>query len=188
MKNNIFILFFLISHIILAQDSYKAKKISDYNQVLNEKTNDIYELDIEQLKNLIESSPKKYHLIYTFGYWCKPCIETLPEVLKLTNENKNIQLYLLNIEKKDKAMMITRNFLRKKFNYLPNSFTVSSKYGNTRWGKYKDFVEELVPGHDEYGMSLFILLDKDYSVLYASNYNQEKEFRLNRIRGIITKN
>lgn len=185
MKLFCFAIVFIVSNIVSSQELYEVKNITDFEEVLRKfNGQNIYDLDINELKNLIKVSSKEFHLIYTYGYWCKPCIETLPSVLKFES-NAKLELYLINIENKDKDFLRTKNFLKEKFDYLDNTFTITDDYGKSSWKKYKNFVEELVPGHNEYGMSLFILLNKNAEVLFASSYKQEKDLKIEKIKKII---
>jgi len=82
---------------IYSQDTYKAKKITDYNTVLtNKNENAIYSLNANELDSLITLSPKKYHLIYSYATWCKSCNILFPKILDIIKNNENIQLYIIN--------------------------------------------------------------------------------------------
>jgi len=118
----------------------------------------------------------QFHLIYSFGTWCKPCVAFLPKLLDWIESNPSVKLYILNIEKdgNDKLLNV-KNFLSEKHNFNANTFMVSDEYGKRRWKKYDAFVQEMALGHDEYGMSLLLLYDENVKLLYASTYNETED-------------
>ncbi len=94
--------FFLIycSLNLVAQENYTAKTITDYNEVLNSNKNEIYSLNKAEFDSLVKTDKDhQFHLVYSFATWCKPCLEYLPKLLKWTNSNPSVKLYILNIEK-----------------------------------------------------------------------------------------
>lgn len=165
---------------LCAQDHYFAKTISNYNEVLNSNKNEIYSLNKTEFDSLIKvDKSHEFHLVYSFGTWCKPCIAFLPQLLDWTEKNPPVKLYILNIEKDgDDRLLRVKDYLRQKHNFNENTFRVSDEYGKRRWKKYDAFVQEMAPSHDEYGMSLLLLYDKTGKLLYASTYNETDEEEL----------
>ena len=180
MKTLILLAISLCTGTTFAQDGYFAKTITDYNEVLNSNKNEIYSLNKAEFDSLIKiDNNHKFPLVYSFATWCKPCVAFLPDLLDWTENNPLVRLYILNIEKDgDKKLLRVKDFLREKHNFNANTFMVSDEYGKRRWKKYDAFVQEMVPGHDEYGMSLLLLYDKTGKLLYASTYNETDEEEL----------
>ena len=101
-----------------------------------------------------------------------------PKLLEWIESNPSVKLYILNIEKDGDRLLRVKDFLREKHNFNANTFMVSYEYGKRRWKRYDAFVQEMVPGHDGYGMSLLLLYDKTGKLLYASTYNETDEEKL----------
>ena len=162
---------------LLAQDDYFSKDIIDYNEVLNSNQNEIYSLNKSEFDSLIKANKnQKFHLVYSFGTWCKPCVAFLPELLDWVKNNPSVKLYILNIEKDgNKKLQRVKDFLSEAHDFNANTFMVSEEYGKGRWKKYDAFVAEMAPGHKEYGMSLLLLYDKTEKLIYASTYNETNE-------------
>lgn len=163
-----------------AQEKYFTKVISDFDEALNSNKNEIYSLNKTEFDSLIKMDKNhEFHLVYSFGTWCKPCVAFLPKLLEWSESNPSVKLYILNIEKDgDDKLLRVKNFLREKHNFNANTFMVSDEYGKRRWKKYDAFVQEMAPGHDEYGMSLLLFYDKTGKLLYASTYNETDEEEL----------
>lgn len=175
------------THTLSGQNKQGVQKINDYNRVFqNDAT--IFSLNKEAFDSLIDTSPKEYHLISTFTIDCKPCNRNIPKVLALLEQELNIQLYVLNIEDPDAIRQeTTADVLRKEHRYIANSFTVSPEYGDDKWRRYNNFVDALAPRHTRYGISLFLLFNKEGSLLYASHYDETPKERLNHIKKSVKK-
>lgn len=53
--------------------------------------------------------------------------------------------------------------------------------------RYDNFIQKVVPKHKYYGYSLFIVLDAENRVVYASTYKEEKQDVLAKMQQIISK-
>jgi len=184
-----FLFFFLFINCIYSQDDYTAKKITDYYSVLTNKSeNAIYSLNANELDSLITTSPKKYHLIYSYATWCKSCNILFPKILDIVKNSKNIQLYVIDIERNNsRYLKWTKEAFKNKFNYLNNTFMISDSYGKRRYKKYENFIQKIAPGHKDYGLSLIVLFDKNKNLLYASTYFEEDDAEIKKIN-TLTKN
>ena len=61
--------------------------------------NNVYLINNEDFDELLNLGSSEYKLVYTYAAWCKPCVETLPEVLDLVARNKNnIDFYLITAQ------------------------------------------------------------------------------------------
>lgn len=142
-------------------------------QSTSEKSLDIYLLNRTDFKKLIAQSDKKYHLIYSFGYWCKPCLESMPKVMDIVNERDDLAFYPLIVEKLD-SDEVTKNvaFLKQKYGYIGNVYSADPALGKNPRYAYHAFVEILAPEHKEYGMSLILLFHQNGNLLLATTYNQ----------------
>jgi len=184
-----FLFFLLFVNCIYSQDTYKAKIITNYTFVLtNKNENAIYSLNANELDSLITLSPKKYHLIYSYATWCKSCNIFFPKILNLVKNSKNIQLYVINIERNNsRYLKWTKEAFKNKFNYLNNTFMVSDTYGKRRYKKYERFIQNIAPDHKNYGLSLIVLFDNNKNLLYASTYFEEDDAEIKKIN-MLTKN
>lgn len=168
---------------LIAQEKHFTDQINDYNEVLNSNKNKIYSLNKNEFDALVKANNNHdFHLVYSFATWCKPCVEFLPKLLGWVESNTSVKLYILNIEKDgNKRLLDVKNFLFQNHKFTSNTYMVSEEYGKGRWRKYDAFVSEMAPGHEEYGMSLLLLYDKNGKSLYASTYNETSEEQLLKI-------
>lgn len=143
---------------------------------------DIYLLNAEDFKNLITKSSKEYHLIYSFGYWCKPCRETMPKLMEVIRNRENLALYPLMVEKlTSEAVPKNVKYLKDEFDYNGSVFSADPALDKKPWKAYEALIEGLAPGHDEYGMSLILLFDKQGKLLMTTNYNMTSEEKIERL-------
>ncbi|MEM7374515.1 MAG: hypothetical protein AAF587_38340 [Bacteroidota bacterium] len=142
----------------------------------------IYEISHQELHRLFQQSDKQYKLIYTFGVWCKPCIELLPTVLNLSDEHADkLDLYTVITENRTNILQLSRNYFARYKDFDRPVFNVSNVY-HKRWRKkYNIFIDKLVPGHENFGMSLLILFDENNQVVFVSNYYLSKEDKINKV-------
>lgn len=183
MKYFIYFLLTLSSFSIYSQEKLSALKIDNYEGVFTDTlSSNIYEINKNDFHGLIKNSKKKYHLIYVFAWWCKPCIETFPAVLDHFYKNKNIELYILNIERNNsKDLKHLQDILKKQYHIKKATFMISEVYGKRPKKKYTNFIYDLVPEHEKYGLGLFLLFDKKLNNLYASTYLESKDEKINKI-------
>src|SRR5690606_18705301 len=142
MKN--VVLFFLLLFCftkLFAQENYFAKTITDYDAVLNSNKNEIYSLNKEEFDSLVKADKNhQFHLVYSFGTWCKRCVAFLPKLLDWPENNALVRLYILSRGKDgEKELLRLKDFLPEKHNFNANAFMVSEEYGKRRWKKYDAF-------------------------------------------------
>lgn len=189
MKNLLFTILFIFPFFGFSQELYQVKTITNYQKLLEDLEKDsanvIYSLNKSELDNIVKQSTKKYTLIHNFAVWCAPCVEGLPEFLKLRGElSHNIQFLLLTTDK-DKSIYLTnaQNDFVEKYHVNYPTFNISDKYAKGKKKKYHNFVQLLIPNHKDYGMGISILIrNEDNKVVYASTYNETKDEILEKIK------
>jgi thiol-disulfide isomerase/thioredoxin len=170
----------------------KSKKI-DFDTVStfsDLKDSTTYEIDKNTLLNLISKNKKKYTLVVSYGFWCKPCNEYLPKLLNFINENKEqVELVLINVEPDDsKRLYLNYYYLLKRFNYTKPIFMISETYSKKKWKKYDSFLIDLI-SKDVFnktmgGMSQHILYESN-KIVYLSNYNLTDDIILSDLSNIM---
>lgn len=181
MKTILLFVFLLFNiGVINAQKTLKSKEILNIKNVTSELNNNsnstIYSINSENIFELIKSSNKEYHLIYSFATWCAPCREYLPMLLDFIEKNKNVEIYILLIEKDgSKGLLNSKIFFDKIKTFNKPLFCITSDEYKKAKKIYYKFVKEIVPNHTEFGLSLNLLLNNKGEVLYASTYNENKE-------------
>lgn len=113
----------------------QSSNLINCNFKLNESTNIIFVIEENNLNCLIEQKDK--FIIYSYAYWCSPCVEKLPEVIQFCNEN-NIELFILLIHNQISKEIEKENidFQNKNLNVL----VLSDSYGKRPRKKYKQFL------------------------------------------------
>lgn|SRR5690606_5422146 len=180
--NYVIFIFITIPIFCSGQNKLKSSSIDDFDLLIqkmeNPTENEIFSLSNNELNHLITTLKKEKTLIYTFGWWCEPCIEKLPEILNLKNKYKDkIDLILLTAEKEDsKYLYLTNWYFENKFDVHFPTFNLSIDLKGSRLKRYETFINRIVPGHTNYGYSLIIVIDNlSGSVLYASTYKETTE-------------
>lgn len=135
---------------------------------------------------LIEKSNKEFHLVYSFGYWCKPCRELMPDLMKTIESRTDIAFYPLIVENlESREVQKNADYLKQHFDYDGRIYSADLALGKKPYKRYQALVETLVPGHQEYGMSLMLVFDKSGKCLFASTYHMDKEEKLSEIQRIL---
>ena len=150
---------------------------------------EMYLLTPADFKNQIAKSSREFHLVYSFGYWCKPCRETMPQLMEVIAERTDIAFYPLMVEKLDsEAVPQNVDYLKAEFDYTGPVFSSDPALNKKPWKAYNALVEGLVTGHDQYGMSLILLFNKNGEVLLATNYNMSSEEKVEKLNIALIKN
>lgn len=189
MKSTFLLLILLLSciRIAIGQDFYTVLDSNHQESYQNLEMGHIYEVDHEETHRLFQQSDKQYKLIYTFGVWCKPCIELLPTVLELSNEHANkLELYTFITENRPNMLQLSKDYFDKYPDFERPVFNISNDY-HKRWRKkYDIFIDKLVPGHEDFGMSVLILFDEKNEVIFVSNYHMSKEEKINSVLELLS--
>lgn len=142
-----------------------------------------YDINYDTFNFLKDNNNKKMSLIYTYALWCKPCRETLPEILKIANNNKkNIDFYLILTESKSKEIQKAKKHLNSIENFDYPIFNISNEYSKKVVKKYDHFIQNIIPGHKDYGLSLIILFNENGKPIYLSTYNETKVEKLETLK------
>lgn len=186
------ILWILLINTLCYGQTLKSEKlnfeiINNLHDLKNEIT---YSLNKEELHKLIKLNNKKFTLVLSYGFWCKPCNEYFPKILNFVKENeKKIELIVVNVEPDNsKRLYANYYYLKKRFNFKKSYFMISEEYGNRKWKKYDGFLIDLI-GKDKFkkefsGMSQNILFENN-QIVYLSNYNLSDEQILKDLKNII---
>lgn len=174
----------------------------DYSS-LNSKV--FYEVDdADKLKFYINTSEKKYKMVYTFTDWCKPCREKFPTILNFQKDFKeSLDVFYVTDIYKNSGYTSTENYLRSINNTSP-VFAITNRDKNKnnkgkyvyliydveknkekKSDRYDFFIQQLVPKHWFYGYSLIIIYDQNDQVIYASTYNETNGQVFDKIQSIL---
>ena len=171
----------------LKSEKINFNKISSYSDLKDSTT---YSLNKKELDKLISLNNKKFTLVLSFGFWCKPCNEYLPKILKLLeNYNESVELYLINVEPENSRRLFLNNYyLQTRFNFSKPNFMISEEYSKKKWKKYDAFLMDII-GVDKFdksmtGMSQNILYKGD-KIIYLSNYNLNDDDVIKEIEKLI---
>ena len=127
----------------------------------------IFTIDKEDIVCMEKNTNKNTTVLYTFAIWCKPCIASLPDAIKLADEY-NIDLYVLLIEKEsDKRVKQSIDFLKNIKKDIQILVLKDAKYGLKSRAKYQQFLNEITPKEFENSdcLSKYILIDKAGKVI-----------------------
>lgn len=146
--------------------------------------NETHLADAEDMVCLAKNSEQKHTLVYTFGIWCKPCIEDFPDVLKFIAKRK-LSFYVIIKDKEkssytEKAIKYLKQTEEKWREVYGNDFKIKILVLKDSDGrpnkKYKKFISELASNKfntiDD--MSKLILLNKNAEVLMITSYKDKK--------------
>ena len=89
-------------------------------------------LRFDQLEQLIEKPTDSLLIFNFFATWCKPCMQEIPDFLKLQKEvsNKPIQFYFISLDMEKDSNKIFANFIEK---YQTRDFTYLLKVPKGDW-------------------------------------------------------
>ncbi len=72
-----------------------------------QKNTGIYAVNSSDIECLAKTNKKEFLIIYTFGIWCAPCIQHLPNALSL-QDNYNVKVYVLLIDEESDENLISK--------------------------------------------------------------------------------
>lgn len=146
-------------------------------------------LNKDSLFSIMDKSPNDYHLLYSYGNWCKECKETFPQLMDIISNYTNIDFYLLIVDKPNKDYFAQNiEVLREKFHYRGQLYAADFSYGKRYYHQYKNFITEIAPMHSEYGMSLIMLFTKTGEILYATTYHQSIDEKFDGLKKALENN
>lgn len=102
-------------------------------------------LRFDQLEQLIEKQSDSLLIFNFFATWCKPCMQEIPDFLKLQKEvsDKPIQFYLISLDMEKDSNKIFANFIEK---YQTWDFTYLLKVPKGDWiSKIDKIGKEIFP-------------------------------------------
>ncbi|MCZ6703895.1 MAG: hypothetical protein O6940_12765 [Ignavibacteria bacterium] len=172
----------LVSILIVFTLSIKAKAQTD---TINSSIKFIIVDKNELMDEMGKNNSVRFHLIYTYAKWCKPCIEHLPKIINESKKIESLKLYLLDYE--DEASILgPSGHLLKKLNYSGVVFKISPKYDRKERRRYNNFLKSLnenlkedvfskylAKGH--LGLSKYLLFDEKLKLIYVSSWETENK-------------
>lgn len=179
MKKNIFIvvcIFCFNVHLLYGQ----SDNLINCNFKLNESTNNIFVLDESNLNCLVEQKQK--FIIYSYAFWCSPCVEKLPEVIQFCQENK-IELFILLIHNQESDYIEKENIFFQDKNL--NVLVLSDSYGKRPRMKYKQFLTKYYPNEKIIDDLSKIILYSDGQLKYVSTWMDGKDVLETKIKPIL---
>ena len=141
------------------------------------KNNDIYAVDVTEMKCIAQNSDKKNTLFFTFGIWCEPCRLHLPNAIKFAAEN-NVDFYVVLVEAETDGLAKQAIDYLKKIKSDINILILKDEiYGLKRSKKNKKFVTEITPKELENiaDYSKYILINNTGKVLMVTNWKDNQE-------------
>lgn len=154
--------------------------LRDCSFELNENSNNIYVVNENNLRCLIEQKGK--FMLYSYAFWCAPCVKKLPDVVKFCQEN-NIELFVLLIHnQKSKEIKIeNKDFQDKNLNVL----VLSDSYGKKARKKYKEFLKKYYLDNKIIDDMSKIILYSEGQLKYVSNWMDGDDVLDNKIKPLL---
>ena len=152
-----------------------------FSQELETLEKNVIQITAEEIRDLFTAHNGKYSLLYSYASWCKPCEESIDTVLNLSKK-ESIELYIVIVDKIGSFYFEkTIESLYLDHNYTSKVYKPSPEYGRGYHKSYNRFIQELIPGAEDYGMSFFALFDKQGNNLYQSTYEIPKSESIKKI-------
>lgn len=166
---------------IILNSTFLCSGILLFSQDLEALEKNVIEVSAKEIKELMNKSDKEYQLLYSYASWCKPCMEIIDQVLKLSKKDK-IAFYPVVLDKLgSRYLEQTLKSLYIERGYTGKTYKPSAEYSKRYYKSYEKFVEDLIPSATKYGISFFVLFDKQGSVLYKSTYEIPKSESIKKI-------
>ena len=159
--------------------------------------------DAKDLTFYIKNTDKKYKLVYTFTYWCKPCRENHPKILTFKKNYNNVEIFYLTDLYDGREFLASEKYLKEIGNNSPIFSLTENEKMKTEKGKYKYtvfdskkkkdvkvnrylyYIQKLIPGHQDYGYSLIILYNENNKPVYASTYHETHKEIFDQIENVL---
>lgn len=207
MKKMLTLFILLIANLYYNQENFltvDTLSLKNNKDLLNSK---IYKANDREIKFLVKNSIKKFKMIYTYTYWCKPCREKFPKIQKIEKEyDEKLEVFYLNDIAKPSDIDGTFNYLKsiqldKPIFTLWNDPKLKDENGKIKYkiynpekgkitntNRYMYYTQKLLPNHQFYGYSLVLLYNEMNEIIYASTYKETDEEIINKIIEILNKN
>lgn len=158
----------------------QSQNLDNCNFSLNENTNNIFVLNEGNLNCLI--GQENIFMLYSYAFWCSPCVKKLPEIIKFCEEN-NIELYVLLIHNQNSKEMDRENidFQNKNLNVL----VLSDSYGKKPRKKYKQFLSKYYSNDDLIDDMSKIILYSEGQLKYVSTWMDGEDVLEAKIKPLI---
>ncbi|KFF26256.1 hypothetical protein [Chryseobacterium vrystaatense] len=137
---------------------------------------DVRAVDKNDILCIAKNSGKPNTVFYTLASWCKPCIEHLPDALKLENDF-NTQVYIVLVESEDNMKVKLAMSIVKKRSELANMLVLKNTvYGDAVKKRNKIFAKQITPPNFETipDFSKFIVVNNQGEVKMVTNW---KDYR-----------
>jgi len=169
----LFVLLFVLFGTIHSQNLNNCK--------IDQQIDTVPVVDFEQIKCLAINSKAKNTIIYTFGIWCKPCINHLPNALGLElNYDVDVFVLLIDPEKSQHVVRAKDFFRRYDEKYQLNTSILllkDAERSSSRNRKYKRFLSQITPKNFENinDMSKYIVLNSNGETIMVTNWKDSKD-------------
>jgi len=170
----------LLLFIVLANSVFSQNNIEKCGLEKNINTEKIFVLNDSTFECLVKANRKK--IFYSYAFWCKPCVEKLPEVIDFCNQN-GIELYILLIHSQDSKEMKIENDRFK--NEDLNVLVLSDDYGKRPRKKYKNFLSTFYDDKIIDDMSKIILFDEKGNFKYISDWTDGENVLEEKIKPLL---
>lgn len=123
-----FLGFVIFSLNTYSQDKIEIKTFEEKTHYDSLETNTFYFIDETLFQSIQQSNEKEFKLVYMWEIWCKSCVKSYPLVLKLMNDYKSIDAFLIINDSREKYLKRVVKFFEKKV--IPMCRFSSSKTNN----------------------------------------------------------
>ena len=136
----------------------------------------IYSVNLEDVRCLAKNSEQPNTLFYTFGSWCKPCIYHIPTFFLIEKFYK-ADIYVLLVDPE------TNNSIEKSRDMVLEAYphakilVIKDIEGKGKSKKYKEFLTKITPAEFENidDMSKYIVLNKKGEVQLVTSYKDSEK-------------
>ncbi len=167
-----FLGFVIFSLNTYSQDKIEIKTFEEKTHYDSLEINTFYFIDETLFQSIQQNNEKEFKLAYIWEIWCKSCVKGYPLVLKLTNDYKSIDAFLIINDSREKYLKRVVKFFEKK-GYPDVPLFILKNEQRSYDANYDKFVKTFFPQHNDHGLSLFMLFDKNNTPIYSTNATME---------------
>lgn len=177
---------------VFKSEPYELKYASEsINEIINYNTHDslvkFYITDYKTTDSLIKLSNKQYKIVFIYTYWCKPCIETLPQVQAYVNEHQNnFDLFIITGDRYEK-IPFNIYYLENKLHYYSPAFMLDlEKYGKSKRGlsRINKFIKQMckICEYKKMGYSSYIVFNNENKIILNTTWEFDIDRKLRELK------